>query len=328
MSKHDIKAPEKPSEIRKFLESHNDKHLKLVQKERPYKIPSGYMYWKNVCGIIGYFLLNYHPESFHELDPLVQMCVYRTVLWFVQDAPVYCISTELLGAFEETDIEDKPDILVDLKPPLPTFMLLFPQGAVCPPPPQGAVCPSLGVSLNYVIVHLSDNEYPERSSGSAYGFDVPCLQHPQKQVLHWSGLDNNGQLWTSGSILNEQGKIITAPTVDIEGHLFRKKVGSIILQCLLAFTYTPELVTQDQAEGSAQPSKGFHKQRQKQTLTRTPRWLGKDYTPPPTITGGGGSNHASPRSHWRRGHWRRVVVGARLDQQRKWSWIQPTRVNG
>ncbi len=56
----------------------------------------------------------------------------------------------------------------------------------------------------------------------------------------------------------------------------------------------------------------------------TPSWIGLSYQPP-TETGGG--THASPRSHWRRGHFRNQRHGPELSLS-KLLWIEPTFING
>jgi hypothetical protein len=56
-----------------------------------------------------------------------------------------------------------------------------------------------------------------------------------------------------------------------------------------------------------------------------PRWVGKAYKRSVCVTGPIAGTHASPRTHWRRGHWRNQAVGeGRADRRR--TWIQPILV--
>ena len=58
----------------------------------------------------------------------------------------------------------------------------------------------------------------------------------------------------------------------------------------------------------------------------SPRWIGKGYARKQIIGGVPAGTHASPRMHWRRGHWRTQAVGeGRKDRRRV--WIEPILVN-
>lgn len=57
----------------------------------------------------------------------------------------------------------------------------------------------------------------------------------------------------------------------------------------------------------------------------SPRWIGKHYARKQIIGGLPAGTHASPRMHWRRGHWRNQPVGeGRKDRRRM--WIEPILV--
>lgn len=58
----------------------------------------------------------------------------------------------------------------------------------------------------------------------------------------------------------------------------------------------------------------------------SPRWVGRSFRRPLPLSGTDMGSHASPRLHWRRGHWRDQRHGEGL-QLRKRLWIQPTIVN-
>lgn len=58
----------------------------------------------------------------------------------------------------------------------------------------------------------------------------------------------------------------------------------------------------------------------------SPRWVGRSFRRPLPTPGIETGSHASPRLHWRRGHWRDQRHGEAL-QLRKRLWIQPTIVN-
>ncbi len=56
-----------------------------------------------------------------------------------------------------------------------------------------------------------------------------------------------------------------------------------------------------------------------------PHWVGRDYQVARSVPQGG--THASPRMHWRRGHWRHQRYGVELRESKR-IWIEPILVAG
>jgi len=56
-----------------------------------------------------------------------------------------------------------------------------------------------------------------------------------------------------------------------------------------------------------------------------PRWVGQEYKRSVIIGGPPAGTHASPKMHWRRGHWRNQPVGEGRSDRRR-TWIQPILV--
>lgn len=312
------------SDVVRQFEKGNPKLVDLVRRERPYRIPRGYMPWNTMSALLAASIISW--KNWQQLrDKAAMLNVARLSLWFVQDAPIYCLSKDLLRAFEETDVLNSPELLADLHPPLPTALLLFPQNAVQTPD---------GTPLDFCVIHLSDKAHPERSQGKAFGIEVPYLPHEYERNLHWSGVDQEEVCWFAGAGLELDGSVVTtneqagSEVVNDAEHQFLNRMRSLVLQCLLTITYRPDLL-----EDAAIPQQGFGKPRQgkgtgKQVEVRSPRWLGKDYKRPAQAPGPAAGTHASPREHWRRGHWRRVVEGPRELGQRRWVWIEPTFIKG
>ena len=305
-----------PHELAKLLEADKNPILELVRTHRPYKTPKGFMDWRALSAIVALCLDMYSDQS---QDLASRLNASRTALWFVQDAPMYCLNKELLRAFEQSDVEQNSGLLADLRPPLPTFILLFPQNSI--------KTPEFGV-LDFCVVHLSDVEHPEYSIGEAFGIEVPYLKHEHDRNLHWSGVDTKEVVWFSGCGLKDDGRVIHSrrdlgeeKTTD-QDHDFLSKIRSVILQCILTLTYAPELLEKEPVKVGTTRKYGMRLDHE--PTWRYPRWLGKEYS---THSSSNGGTHASPRSHWRAGHWRRVVVGSRELQERKWVWIQPVLVN-
>jgi hypothetical protein len=72
-------------------------------------------------------------------------------------------------------------------------------------------------------------------------------------------------------------------------------------------------------------SKGFGKN-SKQIIV--PQVIGEGYKPKVIRDYNPIGTHASPRTHWRSGHWRQQPYGSREQPQYKTTWIEPVLVNG
>ena len=79
----------------------------LVRRERPYRIPKGFIRWEILSGIVAMGLRQW--EARNPKDQATWLNCARTALWFVQNAPIYCLSTNLLRCFEKTEVEEHPE---------------------------------------------------------------------------------------------------------------------------------------------------------------------------------------------------------------------------
>lgn len=59
-----------------------------------------------------------------------------------------------------------------------------------------------------------------------------------------------------------------------------------------------------------------------------PRVIGEGYKPKVIRNYEPQGTHASPRTHWRSGHWRQHMIGSRKEPQHKTIWVEPVLVNG
>ena len=96
----------------------------------------------------------------------------------------------------------------------------------------------------------------------------------------------------------------------------------LIANTIMLINYQPSLVT---AQRSNSPGLGFNKKSSDEPMPV--RWLGKNFSNNRTkSSAGSGGSHASPRAHWRRGHWHGYRYGeGRKILKRK--WVQPVYVN-
>lgn len=82
-------------QVAEMLAQIQDPHFELVKRERPYKIPKGYIRWELICAAVAMGLRELAGKNLHNADTASRLNHYRSALWFVQDAPVYSISIEL-----------------------------------------------------------------------------------------------------------------------------------------------------------------------------------------------------------------------------------------
>jgi len=96
----------------------------------------------------------------------------------------------------------------------------------------------------------------------------------------------------------------------------------LIANTIMLINYQPSLVT---AQRSDSPGLGFNNKSSDDPMPV--RWLGKNFSNNRTKScAGSGGSHASPRAHWRRGHWHGYRYGeGRKILKRK--WVQPVYVN-
>jgi hypothetical protein len=308
------------SDLVALVERNSPPLLEKVRAARPYKIPKGFLNWRSLpVFIAGVALLRDQPGQ----DFAQQTVFYRLTLWLIQDAPLYCMSQSLLEAFTHTDILDRQDLLQGLEAPIPTFMLLLPSNMLKTPADH---------AVELMVVHISDRLYPERSMGRSKELDIDlhCLEHEKEMLIHCGVKDVMGCVWlavmgwgTDGVLHLDNRWSGGSPSEpgDLE---FLNTLRSLTLQVIMALQYQPELL--NEGEPPAQP-KGFSRPKQTEPNYRIPRWLGKNFQPKTNaIVSSSTGTHASPRTHWRKGHLRQVAIGeGRSD--RKVVWIQPVLVN-
>ena len=91
---------------------------------------------------------------------------------------------------------------------------------------------------------------------------------------------------------------------------------------LLAMTHRPHLITM----GSQTRKEKRHNGVLDKEALWSPNLVGHGYQIKRSVSAGGEGTHASPRMHWRCGHWHYVVHG-KGRTQRKLDWFQPVLVN-
>ena len=293
-------------EMKKACEEIFPGPLAELRQLRPYKMPKTHIDWKTLSTII---TISAQPPMPNTIDQATYCHNGLWEAWFHQNAPIYCISTELLRQFQDTDAINLPGLVPDSwVPPMSVFCLALPNSSVMSP--CGAECP-------YLLVSMAHPELPS---------SVPSEHERQISV---SLCDRDGTIWMSGVGFHDGGftknkcELGTSATGDDE-KLWLQSMVSLALQCAMALTYMPELLAGEPRQTVHKHKTQIHKQ-QDTAQPLFPRWIGKDFKRTYTQTSNHGS-HGSPRTHLRRGHWRHQLVGAgRRDA--KLIWVKPAMVN-
>jgi hypothetical protein len=307
-------------EICKAFESVNDSHLLLVRRERPYRIPSAYMEWRYISAIVAAALIAMDSEILAKRDLATFLHSHRMALWFIKQAPIYCLSESIIDAFDGTDIECKPETLKLLKPAIYSFILLFPKGLI----KSGENSP-----VEFATVNVSDRNKPEEAHGSYKGIEVPYLQHEHDINIHFSCIDNDGNVFFSGMGLYPDGSVrynekneLGLNKSEEADRKFLKKMRSLVLQTLFVMQYEPELLQEPSASSYTISGKGFGAKQTEKEIILKPRILAFPVYKPKCISASNGGFHSSPHPHPRRGHWRKVEKNEGI----KLTWVRPTFV--
>ena len=314
------------SDVLKMLGEAVPENIALVRADSPYQIPKGFMSWDKLSILVGAALEFTNGRNPGAQDAATFLHNHRLSLWFLQRAPIYTMRLELLRAFQATDVVHDNTLMADLDPPLSTFMLLFPSNSIVTPE---------GYPLDFAVVHLADHDHPDRSTARRLGLEAQSLKvNPgAERNLHWSSIDGGEVVWfggmdvdTDGNLLEPDGRQLGDTALTEADYAFTRGMRSVIIQTVLALTYRPDLL---EAEPTPEPTRANRPGRARATpKVLRPRWLGNSTKKGPSLPKVVPGHHSSPQAHWRRGHWRRVSVGPRDQQGRKWVWITPTFVNG
>jgi len=269
--------------------------LDLILKERPYRLPAGtYPHWPKLVETIAASIAGYIQQQFGSMAD--QLYCYRMALWLVQDAPVYCVSTQLINQLWETDIEERPSLLEDIAPEdSPTILFVL---------PKGCVKTLEGHEIDHLLFHITDRNNKPASEGEAFGIRVPYLSHEFEVNFSFSTIDADCCVWFSGWTMKD-GRIVTQDK-DLGSDKFEAgekewlhRMRSLILQFLLVMKYEPELIEALPQPRPKQPRGGKASTSPSTPPYRRPRILTAKPLRTVTRKPHQGGTHASPRPYWK-----------------------------
>jgi hypothetical protein len=304
----------------KLFERTHRKLLREIRATKNYQTPQDYISWEQLSGIVGVALSTCSIEC-ASLDFSYFVHSHRMSLWFIQDAPIYCLTPELFAAFDNTDVLHKPEVLAGWQPSLPTFLVTLPKGILESPSGE----------IDYLVVHCASREHPEWETGKWKDFEIPDL-YTQDLHFDWSTASTIETVWMSSSRVTENGDLVYnngnnlgRDSLDENDSKFVERVRNLVVNILLYLEYYQTTNTEISDHEITTKAQGFASI--KQSNSRRARWLGKGYQTKSDITKSG--THSSPHTHWRRGHWRILESGEdKRWKQSKRIWIEPALING
>lgn len=307
----------------KAFEQVNKDLLKSIRADRTYKMPANYINWQILSGITAIAISTCEPD-YAKIDVSAFIHSYRTALWFAQDAPIYCLTPELIEAFDRTDALHKPGIFAGWQPSLPTFLLAIPKGLICTPD-NGQV--------DYLTISCSDSEHLEWNRAKWRHVEIEPFNLKHNLYFQICTVDSNETVWTSGTAIGFDGALIYDETNSIGKSVmsladkeFVQRIRNLVINALLTLEFSPSLLTDVTENEARTKTKGFAIHRTS-SVARYPRWLGKNYQSK-SVLSAGKKTHSSPCIHWRRGHWRVLESGeGKRWRDTKRLWIEPVLVN-
>jgi|GEM_PF-4640110 len=286
-----------------------------------YQEPSGYASYRSVCVEVASIIMN-AKKAPRNLDSVTAAAAGISHQIAHLELPTFWLNQSLAVALEHTQI---PDQLIGVRRVLPGGVVMLPNNFLKTPD---------GKQITFIgwLHQLPDDDLLDIKITREFNL-IP--QSSKDGYINWFSSLSNGEVY-QGNIKCLSNSVefgekifdinLRSVTNDINEEAEREtivKIEKLIVQVLLLMQARTDLVSDSQVIQSTR-GVGFNSQAKAELLQ--PRWIGKDYKvrEEQESAPASGGTHASPRPHWRKGHLRRVPVGPREENQRKWTWIEPT----
>lgn len=330
MSKH--------PQLQKYLETWNlllTEGIKLLEykllTQRRYANPRGYQKFDRVAQTMAAHIFGaYHlPWEVIKSDFAVSNNTTLSFQIAQTQAPVYWLSPSLLESILYSDL---PKWISAVKRPVQLGILMLPENTIYSPDREAIdyiafrhtlaqeIPPVVSFNGQKIVVGTKDNDYilctTATRTGTVYATNFGLQMSEEEDALSYG--ESHFEAYNAlGIELDENAE-----------NNFLRLMESIVLQALLLMQLQPQIVTTSSLTQSV-PGLGFGKLKLQKEPNEiwSPNWIGKDYQKRQTQATATSTAHASPRPHWRRGHFRRVAVGPREQNQRQWQWFEPAYVN-
>lgn len=242
-------------------------------------------------------------------DDFTRITVLTAGRLLEHSVPLFWVKPDLLAAVAQT--EPPPELLwTEMHFPFPAGAFMLPSGSVRDAAGNSYDYATWCVVKNRVPVSIPLSE-PLSVTHDSLTFTSASASDPQFGGLTRS-VSANQWAWAQLPTASE-GDIIS--NLNASQSETVNRLAKLALGLLLAMDARPQLLTEG-APRLRSPKPGKRE-------IWTPNILGASYRTPSGIAGEG--SHASPRLHWRRGHFRRQAHGVgRLE--RRTIWIEPTLI--
>ncbi|MCT7964202.1 hypothetical protein NG791_26340 [Laspinema sp. D1] len=238
--------------------------------------------------------------------------------------PVWWLDKGLFQAFEASDL---PKAIADLRVNVPFGIIMLPRDHIINPDKD---------SCNWVFFQYLPQGF--RFPVMRFGLDLIESMPVDCDKIKWATILQNGANYASiielagDQLVHGDFDLINGGVIDANEdrdleQQFQDRIEKIVLQTLLYLQFRPDDLISPTKVSISTKGQGFGGGKAKSDRL-TPLIVGQKFQPQTERTSRSAhSTHATPRTHWRRGHWRRVAMGEGR-QERKWRWIQPVLVNG
>lgn len=316
------KQTERKEIFRNIAQHASQEQVALATERVGYKMPQGYL--TRVVLIEMYTacmftrsIASKNPALYtkcfgHKPDSFIMDLAFNECMnwWAENSSPLYCVTKEMTEAFFETDVLCKNGIFKNLNLPFQQFVFALPNGLICPPK-------TTGIFVDFLL--------------------VTCFQKPgtNTQWINLFFIDISGYNWTCGIGIDRNGNadVNNGDTLNAEDSMFCNKIISLVLNLLLLLENPQNPLFSDvlpsEVATDLTRAKGFSK-KSEVSPPKYPRWIGKNYRIKRERSRASETcgTHSSPRTHWRRGHWRCIEPG----DGKKWKkskrlWIEPVLIN-
>lgn len=241
-----------------------------------------------------------------------------------KDIPVYWLEKDWLKMMLSTDL---PSVIGDFKIPFNEALLLLPDNLIISPDkfpcqwlyfkyiPAGEIWNDLKIEGNqyknpYILKSVPQTVDKITWVTSLYGLIYQSTLEINQGEINRGNFDTFN---CPASLHLQQADILTEDR-------FIHNLNDLILKMLLFLQVYPDILN----ELIVNESSKIHLPKNKKNLKRSPRWIKN--TQLVSISYSAKGSHRSPKTHFRRGHIKRVAIGEGR-KERKWIWIKPTIVN-
>lgn len=306
----------------RLYQEHFPEFVEAIRNEREYRIPRGYLPWKDLSVMIANSVQVVDADVHVGVtnDPVPKLMACALALWWAKDMPLYCLSTPLLRAIEQTVVAQKKDLFQNWEPPLPGLLVLLPKNAIHTP--EGP--------LDYLLIECFSSRKPEWYTEWKRNVLALIPDGHITEQISCCCVDEAGYAWhceiamIDGQIVERGMKSnitkVEEPTIEL--------LKNLALNILLILSYRPELITSDTGAQISLSRGSGRGQRRGQKTVLTPRWLGKNYQVARRLVVLPQGSHARPQTHWRKGHWRFIEPGeGKRWKKGKQIWIEPCLIN-